>query len=31
MGVSIGALESLLVRARRALRVELADLLEDSR
>lgn len=31
MGISIGALESLLVRARRALRMELADLLEDSR
>jgi RNA polymerase sigma-70 factor (ECF subfamily) len=30
MGVSVGALESLLVRARRALRTELADLLEDS-
>lgn len=31
MGVTVGALESLLVRARRALRAELADLLEDPR
>ncbi|MFY7958535.1 MAG: sigma-70 family RNA polymerase sigma factor, partial [Elsteraceae bacterium] len=31
MGISVGAVESLLVRARRALRAELADLLEDNR